>query len=243
MNFMTIGIAGRVIGISARYSLVQRLCRDYLVDGKPDFSVACTEADLAYESALFESLYKHEPPSDVYLESTVLHRKVADGFVEYGVLLMHGTVVAIGDSAFLFTGPSGIGKTTHASRWLEANPEAYILNGDKPFLLLRGQGLPPLACGSPWNGKEELGVNAMVPLKAIIQLERSEKNSLEQVSFANAFPSMLQQVYRPQDEEKSRRVLKLLSMLASDMEFFRFECNNYRSDSYDNAYKALQRLI
>ena len=81
--------------------------------------------------------------------------------------------------------------------------------------------------------------NTMVPLKSIILMERAEDNHIEQISFAEAFPKLLQQVYRPEDEEKMRKTLRLMQRLNGPVSFWRFQCNNFKDDCFDVAYNAL----
>ena len=113
------------------------------------------------------------------------------------------------------------------------------MNGDKPFIIVRQAGELPLACGSPWAGKENLQTNAMVPLKSIVLLERAEENRMERVSFGQAFPFLLQQVYHPENEEKMRKTLRLMQRMSSAVSFWRFQCNNFKDDCFDVAYNAL----
>ena len=79
----------------------------------------------------------------------------------------------------------------------------------------------------------------MVPLKSIILMERAEENHIEQISFAQAFPTLLQQTYRPDDEEKMRKTLRLMQRLPPAVSFWRFQCNNFKDDCFDVAYNAL----
>ena len=70
-------------------------------------------------------------------------------------------------------------------------------------------------------------------------MERCEDNHIEQISFAEAFPSLLQQFYRPDDEDKMRKTLRLMQYLNPEVSFWRFQCNNFMDDCFDVAYNAL----
>ena len=139
----------------------------------------------------------------------------------------------------MFTALSGTGKTTHVQKWLDHIDRAYMVNGDKPFVIVRKSGEAPLVCGSPWAGKEHLQTNTIVPLKSIVLLERAEENHIERVSFAKAFPLLYQQVYQPDDEEKARKTLRLMQELGSSVQSWRFQCNNFKDDCFEVAYNAL----
>ena len=70
---------------------------------------------------------------------------------------------------------------------------------------------------------------------------KAENNHIEQITFADAFPTLLQQVYRPNDEEKMRKTLHLMQKLSPGVTFWRFQCNNFKDDCFDVAYNALVR--
>ena len=139
----------------------------------------------------------------------------------------------------MFTAPSGVGKTTHILKWLDHCPDAFVVNGDKPFILVPPDKGQPLVFGSPWSGKENMYTNTTVPLKSIILMERSEDNHIEQISFAEAFPSLFQQVYRPDEPEKMQMTLHLLQALTPSVSFWRFQCNNFKEECFQVAYSAL----
>ena len=53
-------IAGKVIEITSLYERVQNYCKDYLTDGKPDFRVEITQADIETEKEKSDSEYAYE---------------------------------------------------------------------------------------------------------------------------------------------------------------------------------------
>ena len=176
-------------------------------------------------------------PTDA--EKLLVQRLLAEELLSFDTLLMHGAVVAVDNVAYLFTANSGIGKTTHVLNWLKHIDSAYVVNGDKPFIIVREDSELPLACGSPWAGKENLQTNTIVPLKAIVLLERAEENQIERISFGQAFPFLLQQVYRPGNEEKMRKTLRLMQRMSPAVSFWRFQCNNFKDDCFEVAYRTL----
>lgn len=50
-----------------------------------------------------------------YLERLALMRKIADHLPEHNCFLMHGAVISVQGDGYLFTAPSGTGKSTHVS--------------------------------------------------------------------------------------------------------------------------------
>lgn len=226
MTDLTVSLAGIPVGISAIYPTTAKFMQDYLCGDKPEFSVVISEDDIRYERK--KSAEQDEADgisvrdfSDNYLETLAVLRKIAEKLPDYDAVLFHGTVVAADQKAYMFTAPSGTGKTTHARLWMDILPDAHILNGDKPFLKVTEQGI--FACGDPWQGKERYGTNEILPLKSICILERAEENSIEKITFSDALPALVKQVYRP--EASMLATLKLISELGQRTELYRLKCN------------------
>ena len=237
MNFC-IETAGLRVAVESVYDGVYRHCRDYLCqeNRNPDFSV---KTDLELLHAEFDAMMEQEhiAPGPRGIELYAVHRLICNKALDFGVFMMHGATVAVNGGAYLFSAPSGTGKTTHIRLWLENLPEAYVVNGDKPFLRVTEEGV--LACGSPWCGKESLGRNTQVPLKAIVFMERGGENSIRKVPFKEVFPRLLQQVYRPQNAEGMRKTLEMLKSLPEKVTFYSFQFDNFKDDCFDTAYNAL----
>ena len=239
MDF-NIRVADRYIAIHSVYSNIYKKCEPYRTDNSavPDIEIRTDEDMIRAEIKWIKVIPETAPdPSDA--EKLLVHRLLSEALLSFDTLLMHGAVVALDGAAYMFTAKSGTGKTTHIQNWLRSISGAYVVNGDKPFIIVRKAGELPLACGSPWAGKENLQTNIIVPLKAIVLLEQAEENQIERISFIQAFPFLLQQVHRPDDEEKMRKTLKLMQRMSSVASFWRFQCNNFKNDCFDVAYNAL----
>ena len=234
-----IKVADTVFSVEPRFSRSYNMCEDYICQGASAFHIRCTYEDYDREKEIYEREYHDTAPGDIQLETFSILHKVADELIEHDAILFHGAAIALKDSAFVFSAKSGTGKTTHILKWLDSFPEAYVINGDKPFLKFSHGYNRPLVCGSPWAGKEKMQTNTMVPLDSIVFIERAEDNRIEQISFANAFPHMLSQVYRPIDEGKMRKTIRLMKRFSQTVTFWRFYCNNFKDDCLDVAYHAL----
>ena len=226
--YFNIALAGVSIGVQSLHDEVYRLCADYLTDSEPSFTVSVTDADIAFErmksdrEARFEGRVP-EDFSDDYLETLAVYRKIAVELLRFDTLLLHGSVVAVDGCGYLFTAPSGVGKTTHTRLWLDHIPGASIVNGDKPLLRFTSDGVE--ACGTPWAGKEGLNANTVVPLRAICVLTRGAVNRIAPLSFLEAYPTLLQQSYRPADPEALRRTMELVRALGERVALYRLACN------------------
>lgn len=232
-----ISVAGHAIEIDSMYTEVYSLCEKYLCDRIPEIRIRVNEEDLALEREETGRENKHQ--QNGYLEILAVYRKICEAMLDYDTFLMHGAVIATGNNAFMFTAESGTGKTTHIRKWIQNMEDAYVVNGDKPLIQITGT--QAIACGTPWCGKEKMNTNIMVPLKAIVLMERGESNEIKEISYSEAFTTLLQQTYRPNDAGKMRKTLFLLSRMKGLIRFYRFIFNNMKEDAFDVAYRALAK--
>ena len=239
MDF-NIRVANRDVLIHSVYPNIYNFCEPYRVEAItiPDIEIRTNE-DMIHLEAKQIGISIGQSLDFSGAERMLALRLITEEMLSFDTLLMHGAVVAIDNEAYMFTAKSGTGKTTHTKKWLERCKDAYVVNGDKPFVIVRKAGELPLACGSPWAGKENLQTNTVVPLKAIVLLERASENHMERISFVQAFPSLFAQVFHPDSKEKMKKTLQLMQRLYPSTSYWRFQCNNFKEDCFDVAYNAL----
>lgn len=83
-------------------------------------------------------------------------------FSAFETILLHGSFVEYNGNGIVFTGYSGIGKTTQAQLW-KKHLGADIINGDKVFIRDFDDGV--YAYGLPWKGSSPYCLNKKAPLK------------------------------------------------------------------------------
>ncbi len=239
MDFI-IRLAKKNILIHSVYSVIHNTCKEYLVDSNetPDIEISVNEEMLVQEAKRIKER-EGEDHSLKMVEDLLVHRLIANAFLEYDTFLMHGAVISTGKEAYMFTAQSGTGKTTHVQKWLENIEGSFIVNGDKPLIILNEEGA--FACGTPWCGKEHYGKNTIVPLKSIVLMERSDENRMEKVPLIKVFPAILQQTYQPEDADKMRKTLALLMKLKDHVSFYQFHFDNYKDDSFSVSYNELTK--
>lgn len=228
-------LAGHTVAVDSLYPEVYRLCKEYETSLLPEIKISITERDLETENDYFSR--EKINYSESYRETLAVLRRISEEMLSFDTFLMHGAVVAVNNKAYMFTAESGIGKTTHIKKWLESIEGAYVVNGDKPFISIVGSSV--YACGTPWCGKENMGTNSIVPLQAIVFMERSEENSIERIPFSQAFIPLMKQVYRPKDDEKMKKTLSLLRQLEDKILFYHYKCNNLRNEAFGVTYRKL----
>jgi len=229
MTEFGIKLANRVVYVSALYESTLRFCGEYICEMEPDFSVAVTPEDIAFEreKSIREDALEGNPPREypeAYLETIAIQRKITEKLFDYDTLLFHGSVIAVDGEGYLFTAKSGTGKSTHTRLWRELlGDRAVMVNDDKPFLEITESGV--IVHGSPWMGKHRLGSNISVPLKAICLLERGEENEVTPIAPQEAVLMLMQQSCRPMDKRKMPKYLELLDGLSEKVDFYRLKCN------------------
>ncbi len=239
----TYEFAGHVVKVTTGTRYFHRLSRDYVSEKEPEFSIALSPEDVEKEGekARQEDLLEGITPrkyGNGELEFTAVYRKLTDWLISYGIMLMHGSVIAVDGQAYLFTAKSGTGKSTHTRLWREYfGNRAVMVNDDKPLLALKGESV--IAYGTPWNGKHRLGCNMTAPLKALCILERGEENRVEKITPLEAYPLLLQQSNRSLGAEKMLMTLDLLEKIMARVPVYRLKCN-MEPEAAKIAYEGMQ---
>lgn len=211
--------ADKTVEVHSLFEEVHLYCKDYKTDGPADFTAEITEKDIEYE----RSRSDNSSSSDAYLEILAVYRKISEKMPKFNTILFHGSVIAVDGKAYMFTAASGTGKSTHAALWRELlGDRAVMVNDDKPLLHI-GDGA--VAFGTPYCGKHKLSTDISVPLKAICILERSLDNHIEKITKNEAYPMLMQQVYRPNDVSALQKTMQLIDRLADNVELYRLGCN------------------
>ena len=236
----TVCLAGINVAVVSLFDEVYDFCHDYLTDAPADMSVSVTSEDIFNEKiknireAQLEGLPVVDYP-DSYLETLAVYRKIVTKMLDFDTFLMHGAVIAVGDKAWLFTAPSGTGKTTHINLWLNNIPGSYVVNGDKPLIHI---GDDCTVYGTPWAGKEGMNSNAGVKLCGIVILNRGAENHIEKVPMTKILPVLIQQSYRPKDRVELEKTLSLLSHMGKKIPMYQLYCN-MNPDAALTAYNVL----
>lgn len=101
---------------------------------------------------------------------------------------IHSSVVIYKESALLFLGESGTGKSTQKNLWLRNFDDAICLNDDSPVLDIKRESVG--IWGSPWSGKGQVYLNKKYKIRAFIRVVRSLDNKIEKISSALAFGAL-----------------------------------------------------
>ena len=115
-------------------------------------------------------------------------------FISNGIVSFHAACVELAGEALCFTGDSGMGKSTRAQAWVDGLGAQFI-SGDRPAIRLERDG--NVACGVPWDGKEQIFRNVERPLKAILEVRRAPFTRLRRLSSRQACSVAVKQAFIP----------------------------------------------
>ena len=221
-------VADLVVRVCPLHAMVGRLCEDYVVDAPltVDFEIGPTQADIDFER---DVATEGADWTDAYLETLAVQRAIANRLPERRRLLVHGAVIEFGGRAYLFTAPSGTGKSTHIRLWHQYLGDAVrVINGDKPFVRIpEHREELPVAYGTPWAGKEGWQCNDSAPLAGIVLLSHSEPGacSIRLASAALNIDNIMRQVYFPPYASAAVLALDLLDAMLARVPVYELACD------------------
>ena len=152
-------------------------------------------------------------------------------------LILHCAMLRVGEEALLFSGPSGVGKSTHADLWRAQIPDTEIINGDRALLQWTGDRL--FAHGWCVSGSSGICVNRTLPVRAIVFLRQEPKNGGVSLRGLGAVKRLVSQItvnnWNPWAVE---RVWELAERLAQETAVYDYGCN-----MEPEAVTVLQQLL
>ena len=230
-------LAGIPVQMNNRFPELEWLCRDYVTDEDPLITLSVTQAEIEEERAKQADIF-----TDGYLETICLYRKLALEMLNHNVFLMHASVIEVDGEGYAFLAHSGTGKTTQTRLWLEHfGARARVINGDKPLIRVMPDGTF-VAYGTPWCGKEGMGCNASVPLKALFLLERSTVPICEPADQEYAVDRLFHQLLMPEKPEQVMLLLDMVDKLVETVPCYRLRCD-MTGHSVVAAYDAAKHIV
>lgn len=193
------------------------------------FTYAVTEG--GFTELTVSSRYAENLRTQLLLEGVDLF----DILAERGMLVLHSSYVlrAEGD-AILFSGASGIGKSTQAELWREF-AAARVINGDRSLVDVdRG-----MAHGIFYSGTSGICENHSAPIRAIVLPEQAGENSVTAAGHREAFMRLINQcAYYPWDADSASEMTELVARLVGRVPVYRLRC---RKD--EGAVRALENEL
>lgn len=165
----------------------------YLFLYPADYGILEAEVSLDGSSAVF---YCDAPVSDALCEK--LFHAIRFAYLiraqHLGAYAIHSASILYREKAWLFSGPSGTGKSTHTALWQKLYDTPY-LNGDLNLLGLEAG--KPVVYGLPWCGTSGLYTTVTRPLGGITFLKQAATNELLPLSPQEAVLRLSQRLISP----------------------------------------------
>lgn len=137
-------------------------------------------------------------------------------------MIFHAACVDTPFGGILFSGPSGVGKSTQGDLWCKYQ-QAKLINGDRPILFKMEDGWR--AYGSPYAGSSKSYVNEKCKIRAIVMLKQAEDCYLRRLGKAEAFRKIYSQItINNWDREFVLNVYDLVSELICDVPVYEYFC-------------------
>lgn len=213
--------ANHIFKIDTLYEYFSLYAKEYIVDEEAEFIISNTLEEIV---AWKES---HNEEGELnYLEILLIQDKVAKLLAKDNIFIMHGSSLYINDNnhGYIYTGPSGVGKSTHVSLLKNRyKDQLVIINDDKPFISLLNNNY--YIYGSPWSGKSHISSNTCASLIAIFILEQSQDNELIKLDTKEATSRLFKQIYIPKGIEETNKGLDILINIIKDIPIYLLKVN------------------
>lgn len=207
-------IAGLKVEMEPKYGRLTRQCKSYTSSGIPVMRVKpepCDEARVVMDS-----------PSEEEREYICCGAAFCRNIIEHGRFFLHASAVVYEGAAYLFSAPSGTGKSTHTALWRKLFPGSYILNDDKPVIWPEKERIT--VWGTPFAGKTDLQVNRGVRLQGICFLKQSAENQIRTVTETEALALMLNNTWRPMDDRGMGLLLDMIEQVITHSRVYALGC-------------------
>ena len=205
-------------------------CRNYLDDRREKADIVICEDlyDLNKGSNMRDEI-------KIYLQSGFqFYREL----LRFDGLMLHASALALDGKAYLFSGPCGVGKSTHTNLWRTVfGDKVVVFNDDKPALRrLDGRWY---AYGTPWCGKDGINVNMKVPLAGICFLKQSDRNEIHRIEGKQALTKVISQTtYRLRDASKMMMMMTNVERLITEIPIYEL-CNRPERAAAELSYQVM----
>lgn len=216
-----INLAGINIEMHSKYEYAKQFCRDYLIVAPRTVDIV---AEVSPEAVAKGTETKDGVISEQESEVYCLYRVIAERLPEFGCFVFHGAAISYKGKGYLFTAPSGTGKTTHICLWKRLlGDDVGIINGDKPIIKIENGFVS--VCSAPWAGKERWQRNVSMPLGGICIINRGTDNACLRRNPNEILHEIMHQLYLPKNPICVGLTLALLDRMTEIVPIYTHFCD------------------
>ena len=228
-------IADLIVEMNPKYNNTLELAKPFVFDGEREADFELKASDEYLDQLMTRAA---EGVTVEQIENFALSGDFNRKAINYGTMLIHSSALIYDGGAYLFSGDSGVGKSTHTRLWLKAfGDKVHIMNDDKPVVKLYGD--KAVAFGTPFDGGSGIALNESYPLKAVIFVERGEENSVRVPENKEIIQKLYFQTARMVNRETAEKMLTNIERILSLTKFYVLSCNM----DITAAYTAFESII
>ena len=221
-------IADLIVEMNPKYNNTIELAKPFVYDAEREADFELKASDEYLDQLMTRAA---EGVTVEQIENFALSGDFNRKAINYGTMLIHSSALIYDGGAYLFSGDSGVGKSTHTKLCLKAFGEkVHIMNDDKPVIRLYDD--HAVAFGTPFDGGSGIALNESYPLKAIIFVERGEENSVRMPESKEIIQKLYFQTARMVNRETAEKMLLNFEKLLTLSKFYVLTCNMDISAAY-----------
>lgn len=142
--------------------------------------------------------------------------------LRHEAMILHAAFINTEYGGILFSGPSGVGKSTQADLWCRYR-EAEQINGDRP--ILRKEGEQWKAFGSPYAGSSQCWENKDTVLRGIVMIEQGTECSIYKLEKAEAFRKLYEgMIINTWNSAYVKKIVELIEALVMEVPVYHMIC-------------------
>ncbi len=173
------------------------------------------------------------------LSNSFFHLGIEALLIGENRVCFHASCIRTAFGGILFSGPSGVGKSTQADLWCSMR-NACLINGDRP-ILGRAPSTPGawLAWGSPYAGSSRCYVNESVPVSAIVMLSQAPVCTVERLPAGRALRAVFSGItVNSYSESFMTAAFDMATAIQADVPVYQMACT-----PDENAVQALEKRL
>ncbi|WIF88650.1 hypothetical protein [Acholeplasma laidlawii] len=214
----TYKIADLIIKMNPKYDPLLSQAKAYLIN-------TSESVDLVIPDITKDVLAYHKENQDLTIgdcEYIMYASYFYTKLIEYNGIYLHASAVVKDGFCYMFSAPSGTGKSTHTNLWLKNIKDSLILNDDKPAIRIFDDAI--YAYGTPFSGKHDLSINKKYPLKGISFIYRDSKNTISKINPNESLSLMMAQTVRSKQEKYLVKTLSMLETILTKIPIYKMGC-------------------